>query len=208
MKRDLTIITILLSALLFLAACAAPEAPVETGAPAAPEATEAQAAAEAPAITEAPAAKSVFGDFTAQDINMNEVSSSIFEGKKVTMVNIWATFCGPCITEMPYIGTLAKEYAEKGLQVVGIVIDAAEGNGEVDDSLLAEAKRIISETGADYLHILPSESLTKAYLNNVQFVPTTVFVDENGVRIGDEYVGGMSEADWRAVFDEMLEAVA
>ena len=52
----------------------------------------------------------VFENFTAQDLDGNPVDESIFQGYDVTMINLWGTFCGPCLQEMPDLGELADEY--------------------------------------------------------------------------------------------------
>ena len=49
-------------------------------------------------------AKNVFGSFTAQTLDGTEVTQDIFKETDLTMVNIWGTFCGPCIREMPELG--------------------------------------------------------------------------------------------------------
>lgn len=48
--------------------------------------------------------------FTGQDLAGNSVSESVFSESKLTMVNVWATYCNPCLSEMPGLGELAGEY--------------------------------------------------------------------------------------------------
>lgn len=145
------------------------------------------------------ASDGVFGSFTSTTVNGEKVDESIFTRKDLTMVNIWGTFCSPCIEEMPDLGKIASEYADRSFQVVGIVSDVADG-GDTSD-----AEDIISETGADYTHILVSQSLYDNYLYNVQAVPTTVFVDRNGRQVGEVYVGSQSREEWESIIDSMLQ---
>ena len=63
----------------------------------------------------------------------------------------------------------------------------------------------IDTTNADYLHLLPSPSLNKAYLSKVQAVPETIFVDQKGNQIGESYVGSKSKAEWKNIIDSLLE---
>ncbi|MBR3836977.1 MAG: TlpA family protein disulfide reductase [Clostridia bacterium] len=156
--------------------------------------------------TPAPTGEPLFGPFTAMDLAGESADESIFSQKKLTMVNIWGTFCGPCIQEMPDLGELAEEYGED-LQIVGIVIDAADQNGNPLKDKKEEAERIVSETGADYRHLLPSRSLILSYLGRVQAVPETVFLDENGVQIGRSFMGARSKAEWKAEIEALLEQV-
>lgn len=151
--------------------------------------------------------ESVFGAFTTTDMAGNPVNEQVFRGHKLTMVNIWATFCNPCVKEMPDLAQLQAECGD-AFQVIGIVVDAADKNGDVLPDKKTEAASIIEITGADYLHLLPSKSLNKAYLNNVQSVPETIFVDENGNQMGVRYVGARSKAEWKKIIDSLLESLS
>ena len=71
---------------------------------------------------------SAFPAFTATDLDGNTVTESIFTEKDLTVLNIWGTFCGPCIGEMPELGKWAKEMPDN-VQIVGLIIDI---NGEED----------------------------------------------------------------------------
>lgn len=147
-----------------------------------------------------------FEEFTAIDLSGKKISSDIFKGKKLTMVNIWATFCGPCINEMPDIEKLSQEYANEGLQVIGIVSDISnDSEGIYDEMLLNNALDIIKSTGVTYTNLLPSESLNTIKLSEVYSVPETFFVDENGNVIGESYIGSRSFETWEEIVKGMLE---
>ena len=47
--------------------------------------------------------------FAAKDMDGNEVTSGIFSESKLTMINVWATYCNPCLNEMPDLGELSEE---------------------------------------------------------------------------------------------------
>ncbi len=147
----------------------------------------------------------ILSNFTSTDIDENTVDQSVFKGKKLTMVNIWATFCGPCINEMPDLGELNKEYADKGFQIIGIPVDVLDYYGNLDESQVKLAKEIIDETSADYLHILPSASLNQVKLSQVTSVPETIFVDENGNQVGQSYIGARSKEQWKEIIDGLME---
>ncbi|MBQ2827998.1 MAG: TlpA family protein disulfide reductase [Clostridia bacterium] len=147
----------------------------------------------------------VLSDFTTTDIDGKTVNQSVFKGKKLTMVNIWATFCGPCINEMPDLGKISEDYADKGFQIIGIPVDVVDYYGNIDESQVELAKDIIDETGAVYLHILPSASLNQAKLSQVTSVPETIFVDESGNQVGESYIGSRSMAQWKEIIDGLME---
>lgn len=150
---------------------------------------------------------SLFGNFTAQTISGDKVDQTVFSGKKLTMINVWATFCSPCINEMPELGEISKEYADKGFQLIGIPADVTDNNGGLDKDMVAKAKKIVKQTKASYMHILPSTDLINAKLSDVSSVPETFFVDEEGNQIGQSYVGARSKSDWKKIIDELLKSV-
>ena len=150
-----------------------------------------------------------FENFTTIDFDGKKVTEDIFEGKKLTMINIWATFCGPCINEMPDLATLNKEYADKDFQVIGIVCDVGYSNeGYYDSSLYESAVTIAEMTGADYVNLLPSQSLDFIKLREVYSVPETIFVDENGNIIGESYIGSRSYESWKVLIDSVFDSIA
>lgn len=149
----------------------------------------------------------ILSAFTAQDLQGNGVNQEILKGKKLTMVNVWATFCDPCINEMPDLGALAQEYADKGVQIVGLLSDAKASDGSVSASQVALAQEIVDATGANYLHIIPGTDMM-GLLYQITSVPTTFFVDETGKQVGTAYVGAEDKDAWAAIIDQMLEEVA
>ena len=148
-----------------------------------------------------PAQVGTFGTFEAQDMQGNKLNQSIFAGHKVTMVNIWGTFCSPCIREMPDLAKLHNEY--EGLQVVGIVIDATQDNGKIITEKYNNALGIIKTTGATYTHLLPSPSLAECCLRDVTSIPVTLFVDENSNIIGQSYVGSRNYQQWVDIIEKL-----
>ena len=56
----------------------------------------------------ADARRPLLGSFTAQDLEGNTVDQSILADHKLTMVNVWATFCTPCLSEMPELGSSSR----------------------------------------------------------------------------------------------------
>lgn len=149
----------------------------------------------------------VLAGFTAQDLEGNDVDDSIFDDYDVTMINVWGTFCGPCIQEMPDLGQLAEDYADKGVQIVGIVSDATDYEGGYLEENVELAKEIVEETGAGYLHLLPSQDVLNRVLTSIQVVPTTFFVDSEGNQLGGIVTGSKSYDDWTAILDQKLEEV-
>ena len=153
----------------------------------------------------ADASAGAYGSFETTDLAGNVVSADVFADHKLTMINVWATYCSPCLQEMPELGELSKEYKDKGVQIIGIPIDTLEQDGTWSQSQVANAASLASQTGADYLHILPSQDLIQAGLSDIYAVPTTFFVDSRGNVTGDTYMGSKSKKEWEKIIDQTLE---
>lgn len=139
--------------------------------------------------------------FEAQDMDGNTVTSDVFSQSRLTMVNVWATYCSPCLNEMPDLGELAQEYDPADFQLIGIISDVLE---DADAETIDYASKLISQTGAAYPHLLLNKSLYYAMLTDVMAVPTTFFFDQNGELLATE-VGSNSKAAWKEQIDELLE---
>lgn len=147
--------------------------------------------------------------FTAYDLNGTLVDESLFADDRLTMINIWATFCGPCLREMPELGQLSADYAERGVQIVGIVADIPQrADGTYSPDMVETAQALVAQTGAKYRHLLPSADLVSAKLGEVNAVPETIFVDRQGKLVGQSYVGSRSGEDWSKIIDSLLEEAA
>lgn len=143
-------------------------------------------------------------NFSTLDINGNVVDSSIFAESEVTMVNLWGTFCSPCLEEMPFLAELDAEYEDQGFNIIGIVADAQTSDLSIDPDQLSKVQEIIDSTGADYTHLIPSMNLITGFLSKTQYIPYTVFVDNQGQIIGEEYVGSRSKQEWAEIIESML----
>ena len=136
--------------------------------------------------------------FETIDIDGNPISSeALFAKNKVTMINIWATTCGPCIEEMPELEEMNKEFQAKGGAVVGLVDDVWVSNTKYMD----EAKSIIKDTGVTYTNLCAWDGYDEL-LSSVG-TPTTYFVDSKGKLIGDPILGASPEK-YREKMEEYL----
>lgn len=139
--------------------------------------------------------------FEATDIEGNEVSSSVFSEVKLTMINVWATYCNYCLKEMSDLGELSVEYDSGEFQIIGVISDVQEG---ADQDTLDKASSLIEQTGADYPHLLLNKSLYEAILTEVTAVPTTFFFDDHGMLL-DTLVGSRDKDKWKEIIDALLE---
>lgn len=210
MKKNRRILTLLSAFLItaLLAACGTEKDGASSSSAAPSESAASQSEAVASAENETPAAEQpTLANFTATDLEGNEVTEEIFADYDLTMINIWATFCGPCLTEMPDLGELSQEYQEQGVQIVGIVMDVLNQDGSISPEMVETAKEVVTQTKANYPHLLPSTDLLQAKLMDVMAVPETIFVDREGNVVGKPYLGAKDKDGWKKIIDETLKEV-
>lgn len=122
--------------------------------------------------------------FTTTDLDGNPVDESIFAQSDLTVLNVWGTFCSPCIGEIPELGEWARALPAN-VRLYGLVSDITSLN---DTDQIALAKKIMQKANADYRNLIADESLLPL-LDGVVGVPTTFFIDRNGNLVGDPVVG-------------------
>ena len=130
--------------------------------------------------------------FTTLDEKGNAWTDACFRYAKLTMINYWAYWCGPCVGEMPDIQKLSEVYAPRGLQVLGLS----------DESYEEDNIETMAELGVTY-PCLRYTSDFDPYMNT-GYIPDTVFVDENGKVLGEVYIGSNSYEDWAAIIESLL----
>lgn len=136
-----------------------------------------------------------FPQFLAYNLQGENMDKSLFAQSDLTMINIWGTFCGPCIDEIPALQELSVWAPSVGAQVIGIVGDA------YDAEIIDEAIDILTRLDADYLNLVPDDALS-IYMSQFQYVPTTVFVNREGMLVGEPIVGsGDLETYQRAILE-------
>ena len=138
--------------------------------------------------------------FEATDLDGNPVSSDVFGESRLTLLNVWGTFCQPCLQEMPGLGKLAADYDPKECQIIGVLCDVEAGASDDIDY----AKELVEETQANYVHLTLNQSLNDAFLQEVTAVPTTYFVNAKG-EVLDVKVGARSEDAWKQLINGYLE---
>lgn len=143
-----------------------------------------------------------FNGISLQD---DMVDESILKSNSVTMINLWGTFCSPCIEEMPDIEELYEAYSGQGFGVLGIVVDTMDSSGSSIQKNVAEAKSIVKKLNVTYKNIIPNKTFFVGALAQNQAVPVTYFVDRNGCQLGEVYTGKKSKSEWEELIKKFLE---
>lgn len=131
-------------------------------------------------------------DFTLQDLDGKPVKLSDFRGKAV-LLNFWATFCGPCKVEMPWLVELQKQYGPQGLQIVGVALD---------DSGKDTIQKYAKEMGVNYTILQGQDSVGDAY--GAVGLPATYYINRNG-KIVDSALGLVSRGE---IEDDIKKALS
>jgi len=108
-------------------------------------------------------------NFTLPDLAGQQVSLQSFEGKKIVVVNMWATWCGPCRHEIPDFNAVYDAYKDRGVEFLGVSLD--QNAAEVVPPFL-------NEIPIHYPVLLGTPDLQFTY--NIRGLPTTFIIDKDG----------------------------
>ena len=120
--------------------------------------------------------------FTARDLYGNEITEQSLGEKEVFFAHLWATWCPPCLVEMPDIAKIAEEYAGR-VGFIGLLADY--------DSNRQGAIRIKESAGVTFVTV---DAGTKGLENvlamlDTGYVPTTVILNGDGEMVGEAIIG-------------------
>jgi cytochrome c biogenesis protein CcmG/thiol:disulfide interchange protein DsbE len=135
-------------------------------------------------------------DFALETAEGKTIRLSELRGQPVVL-NIWASWCGPCRAEMPALQRVYQAYQAQGLEILGLNSTAQ------DDRQLAQA--FVAEQGLTFPILFDTQGeATRLYA--VRALPTTYFIDAQGV-IQEVVTGGpMAEALLRIRVEQLIEA--
>jgi len=108
--------------------------------------------------------------WTLKDVDGNVVTSSQFKGK-VVVLDFWATWCGPCRSEIPGYVDLQNKYGADGLAFVGV---------SMDEDGPAVVRKFIKDHGINYTVVMADEKIVGAY-GPIDGIPTTFIIDRAGM---------------------------
>ena len=113
-------------------------------------------------------------EFDLKDINGEPVSVQQHNGK-VMIVDVWGTWCGPCMAELPSFIKLQEQYGPKGLQIIGLNYER--GQDEKQNRQLVQ--KVIDQVGINYPCALGTDTV-QGQIPDFGGFPTTLFIDRSG----------------------------
>ena len=117
-----------------------------------------------------------------QDMDGKTIKADQFKNS-VVVFDFWATWCGPCITEIPFLNRLQEKYKDRGVKVVGVTLASGDAG---------EVKPFVSRFKMAYPVLMGNDD--QAYELNIMGFPTTYIVDRDG-KVFQKYIGsGPSKA--------------
>ena len=198
-----------LAALVSMAACGTGTADGSPDADAAPPSASSDTGAE----TDENENRNVFAEtawgFQIDTVTLDGVSitEEAFQDNALTVLNVWGTWCPPCVDELPHLQEVSERFKNKNVQIVGVLQDGVTEPGVPDNAAIASAKTLLSAVGATYTMILPDETLLMDFIGKMQYFPTTFFIDSTGETVRTE-VGAKAADEWEAIIDEVLQDVS
>jgi cytochrome c biogenesis protein CcmG/thiol:disulfide interchange protein DsbE len=137
-------------------------------------------------------------DFSLQDLSGKKISLADYKGKAL-LINFWATWCGPCKVETPWLVELRNQYAPKGFEIIGISAegdDVQPSDKEGWDRDKAAISKFVHDEHMPYPVLMDGDSLSKPY-GGLDAMPTSFFVDRSGKIIAAQ-MGITSKDDMEA----------
>jgi thiol-disulfide isomerase/thioredoxin len=133
-------------------------------------------------------------DFSLPDLEGNPINFSDFRGK-VVIVDFWATWCQPCLIEIPHFIELYNTYSLEGLEIIGIAMQS----GSAED-----VSKKVQELGINYTVVMGNNEVAQKF-GGIQGLPTTFVLDKEG-KVAKKYPGALPnmkellESDIKALF--------
>ena len=148
------------------------------------------------------------GKFETKGIDGKDYTEKVFSDYDLTLVNIFTTWCSPCVNEIPELEKLYEEMKEKGVGVVGVVLDTVGDDGKQDDATVKKAGVLRKKTKASYPFLIPDSTMMNGRLNGISAFPETFFVDKEGNIVGETYSGSHTLDEWKEIVEKELENIS
>jgi thiol-disulfide isomerase/thioredoxin len=110
-------------------------------------------------------------NFSWKDESGKTMSLDSYRGK-VTLINFWATWCGPCKHELPDLVELSKQFSNSNVKFIGVSVDRG-------PNIIEDVRAFVKEQAIPYQNVLATDELVDAY-GNIRMIPTSFLLDADG----------------------------
>lgn len=137
-------------------------------------------------------------------IDGDTATLSSLRGRPV-IVNIWATWCPPCVREMPSLQRIYERYRDDGLEVLAVAVDDAPGERQPDGRIVGVVSEFVERYGLTFPVVVDPTGETERRFGT-EYLPTTVLIDRAG-RIQAAEIGGREwdEPPYLDMIEELME---
>ena len=148
------------------------------------------------------------GKFETKGVDGKDYTEKVFSDYDLTLVNVFTTWCSPFVNEIPELEKLYEEMKEKGVGVVGVVLDTVGDDAKQNEDTVKKAGVLQEKTKASYPFLVPDSTMMNGRLNGISAFPETFFVDKEGNIVGETYSGSHSLDEWKEIVEKELENVS
>jgi thiol-disulfide isomerase/thioredoxin len=120
-------------------------------------------------------------------IDGGTASLGAYRGRPV-IVNIWATWCPPCVREMPSLQRVYDRFRDQGLEILAVAVDDVPGERQADGRIQGVVSQFVEQYGLTFPVVVDPTGGTEDRFGT-EFLPTTVLIDRTG-RIVTTAIGG------------------
>ena len=133
-------------------------------------------------------------NFTWNDASGKAVDFDSFRGK-VTLLNFWATWCGPCKKEIPDLVALSNELSSTNVKIIGVATDRG-------PNALGTVQEYVDNHNISYLNVVANSDLEEAF-GNIRMIPTSFLINAEG-KIAQTIVGLRTKEFYRQAINSLL----
>ena len=126
-------------------------------------------------------------EFKAKTLSGDEISNDVFKNNNLTLVNLWASWCEPCVAELPEFQKLYEAYKDKGINVIGLIAEK-----KLDSAGIDECKQVVEKSKVNYTNIVADKNLYDSIISKFDYVPVTLLVDSEG-KILEKFIPGSTD---------------
>lgn len=149
----------------------------------------------------------LFAPFSAQNVRGEDViTEAIFAEAEITILNFWATWCPPCVQELPDLAKLSDS-TDGRAQVIGVLMDGVQYDDDQfvrDEEALGVMNELLDNCDAAFAVVLPEDLLLASLASLIQAVPTSFIVNADG-EVVDTIIGSRTESEWIEIVEKHAE---